>query len=211
MSEEEQAQPEEQQEAQEQPQAQQQVPDGYLSPDEVKAIVGREVAKAKRSAKRAQPKPQETTIEAEQPDMAALLAEAVATATAPLHEKIDELSAKSAESEYASAVAGLEISDQRKEELKVMFSASRELFDKAVAAERAKDAPPEPKGPGYNGLGAPNPVPNSERLSQPHTWTRDEINTMKANGTFLANVKKYSQALPGSGGGLFPAKTPGKK
>lgn len=210
MSEETQAQPEDQIEAQEQLQDQQQVPEGYLSPDEVKAIVGREVAKAKRSVKRAQPKQQETTPEAVQP-VAEIIEAAVAAATGPLQEQLAELQSKAGAAEFTGAIAGLEISEQRAAELKALYNADRGLFDSAIAAERAKDAPPAPKGPGYNGLSAPSPVPDSERLAQPHRWTRDEINAMKENGTFLQNVRKYESGLQGSGGRLFPAKTPGKK
>lgn len=193
------------------PPAEPQIPEGYLSQDEVNNIVAREVAKERRKAKRAQPKPQEAAASAEH-DIAEIVQAAVQAATTPLAERIDSMQQEQAAvktaAEFKVAIAGLEMNDEDTSMLRTLFEHNRAAFDSAVKARRAADLPPEPKGPGPSNIPAPSPTPAADRLGNPVTWDKDTIARLQADGTFLQRIKEHRARLPGAGGGLFAPKTP---
>src|SRR6056297_1160289 len=115
------------------------------------------------------------------------------------------------ERSFSEAISGIpEIDEDEREVLKLAFTGNREVFDRRVAAHRAKHSPPEPKGPGFDGIGAPNPIPAAERATNPNEWTADDVARFRADGSFLRRLKDYRSTLPGGGRGLFPAKNPAK-
>ena len=117
--------------------------------------------------------------------------------------------ARESEQNFAASVAGLEMDADTRETFKTLFENNHDLFSRQVASLRAKDQPPAPTGE-FAGLAAPNPVPNLERATDPLSWTSEDIAVMRKDGTFLKRVQAHANSLPGGGGGLFPAKTPGK-
>lgn len=125
--------------------------------------------------------------------------------------RLDAMAAQTETANFESAVSGLAVSDDERKMLSLAYKSDRELFDRKVAALRTNPAaPPEPKGPGFSGVGAPNPQPTHERETNPLAWTKDDIAVMQKEGTFLKRLKEYRNTLPGGGGGLFPAKNPMK-
>lgn len=191
-----------------------QVPAGYFSQEQVNAIVAREVARTKRAASKAQPK-KETTTSIERMDLSEQIRAAVSNAIGPVTEQLEAMKAEThaakMANEFMVATEGLSISESDKGMLQTLFQHNREAFDAQVKARKSVDAPPEPRGNGVSAIPAPNPTPSADRLGAPHTWSKDDVARMRADGTLLSNVKKYRDSLPGGGGGLFPAKNPGKK
>ncbi len=174
---------------------------------ELNKIVAREVAKAKRSVKKAQPSTQqEPSISTEQ------------TADPRLDIVLEKLAAfeeankaKEQQSAFLADVAGLHLSDVDKDAARVLHGASPDLFAKFIADRKSADAPPAPQGPGFSGIPAPNAIPTSDRQTNPIDWTQEDIAVMRKNGTFLKRVNEYKAGLPGGAGGLFPVKNPIKK
>jgi hypothetical protein len=73
------------------------------------------------------------------------------------------------------------------------------------------DMPPEKKGPGFHGIGAPNAIPPLQRKTSPQDWTQDDVAQLRARGEFLPRIKAYRNTLPGGTSNLFPAKDRGGK
>ena len=128
-------------------------------------------------------------------------------------ERLDAIEAKSAAAESANAFAletsGITLTESDKAIAKTLFEHNKPAFDQMMKDRRAADRPPEPQGDGFDGLGAPNPVPEADRENNPFAWQADDIARMRKDGTFLPKLKAFRNTLPGSSGGLFPAKNPG--
>ncbi len=186
-------------------------PPGF-SQEEVNNIVARELAKQERKLKKAlQPQQQETTIDIGQSPAILALAEQIKEIGGLVKGTVEKAAQSEKEALFAADTAGLTLSDAKKKSLMVL-QAHPDLYAAELAELKAKDSPPAPKGPGFNGTGAPNAVPNAADPTNPQSWSADEIASMRANGTFLSNLKAYRTNLPGGSGGLFPLKSPkGKK
>lgn len=156
--------------------------------------------KAKQQAKAAtqQTKQEPTTDAGDNPQMTELV------------RMVQGLAEKQAASEsavaFAADTAGLTISETDKALLKATQSSNPELYAAKLAECRAADQPPPAKGPGFTSAGAPAATTRGPDLNSIVSWTKDDIQAMKTAGTFRENLKKARKAMPGGGGGLFPAK-----
>lgn len=164
--------------------------------------------KAKAAAKAAQPIKQEPTTSVEHdpakpPEWAASLIQSNAEMRA-------ELTATKNATEFTKATAGVNLSEADMAVATTLFEHNREAFDSMIKNKLAEDQPPAPQGAGVNGLPAPNPQPAADRETNPINWTKDDVAKLKASGEFLPKIKAYRARMPGGGGGLFPAKNPGK-
>lgn len=151
----------------------------------------------------AEPKSQEPATDAVEDRLSEMMAR--------IEERAAALEAKEIEADYRTAVGGVSVDESRAKYLRWAFEHDREAFDAEVKALRAPDLPPEKKGPGFNSPGAPNGVAPGTISDDPRTWSADVIAQKRKDGTFLNDMNKWRDSLPGGGGGLFPAKTPGKK
>lgn len=158
-----------------------------------------EAQMAQSQTQNAPPAPSNTD---EPPEWAAALIQS----NAELRAKVEATENASA---FSAATAGVTMSESEQAIAQTLFEHNRPAFDAMVKEKLAVDQPPEAKGPGFNSPGAPAATPRAPDASAPSTWTRDDIASMQANGTFLSNLKKHRQSL-GGGGAFFPAKDPKK-
>jgi hypothetical protein len=92
----------------------------------------------------------------------------------------------------------------------------REAYKAGIADARATMPPPvnpndmplPPRGPGFYGIAAPNPVPTQPDPTQPSSWSKDDISMMVEKGEFLSALKDHRRRMRGN---IFPAKKMGKK
>ena len=92
-------------------------------------------------------------------------------------------------------------------------SGGQAAFDRL--ASRLKPAPaaaeksPEAKPSGtYASPGAPSGAPADVLERDASKWSRDHVERLKADGTFLQELEKYRASLPGGGGGVFRKRIP---
>lgn len=182
--------------------------------EQVNALLAKErnvaTRKAKAAVKAAQQPKQETTTDAGDDSKISALAESVQALTGLVQGTIDKQTASESAQAFAQDTAGLQISDTDKAVLKTLREHSPEVYAAKLGEYRAVDQPPQPKGEGLRTPGAPSATPNAPDMSSPTSWTKDDIAVMRKEGTFLTNLKKARNAMPGGGGGLFPAKNPAK-
>ena len=169
-------------------------------------IVAREVAKAKRAAKRS--------------------AKEEKSEAAPSNEGLDEIRGQlSALTELVTGVAtkqqegernaqfeldtqGLEIDDTDRRTLKVLKAHDPDLYAAKLEALKSVQAPPAAKGdrpyrgPGQGG-DPPTGTPDPDDMT---SGTKDDIDDMMKIGVFRENLNRARNKMPGGRGGLFPAK-----
>lgn len=179
--------------------------------EQVNALLKKERSIAMRKAKQAQPtaqvQQQETTTDIGDHPMFRAMAEQIGQLTGLVQGTIEKSTKAEQAAKFAADTAGLTLSEAKKQSL-IVLQAHPDLYAAELAELRAVDTPPPAKGPGFTGTGAPNAVPNAPDPSHPQSWSKDEIATMRANGTFLSNIKAYRSSMPGGSGGLFPLKSP---
>lgn len=174
--------------------------ESVFTQSELNSIVAREVAKAKRSVKKAQPTKQEPTASTGESF------EAIAALTAQVEALTQMTTARAADEDFAAKVAGIEMDSDERASLRLAFSGNPELFARQVAKHKAKHEPPVVEGEAFAGIGAPNPIAAQDRETNPMEWTADTVARYRADGTFLKRIADYKATLPGGSGGLFKAK-----
>lgn len=122
-----------------------------------------------------------------------------------------EREADKIEAGFLSEMSGVDVSETDRKMLRVVYEHDREAFFAKVKEVRAAHMPPERKGAGVNTPAAPNGAMPGAVSEIPSEWSADVVAAKRAAGTFLSDIAKYRASLPGGGGGLFPAKVPGKK
>jgi hypothetical protein len=180
-----------------------QPPEPVFTQAEVNNIVAREVSKAKRTAKKAQPiKPQEPTTSVGDSS------EAIQALSEKFQTLAEMVTAQVTDKEFETKTAGLSMDSDDRATLKLSFQNDPELFSRQVAKMKAKDLPPAPKGEeGFKGIGAPNPIAAQDRETDPNNWDADTVARYRAEGTFLKRIADHKATLPGGSGGLFKPKS----
>jgi hypothetical protein len=168
---------------------------------ELNNIVAREVAKAKRSVKKAQP-----TIKQQEPTTSAGESDAIKALTEQFQSLASLVSDQVTEKEFEAKTSGLQMDGDDRASLKLSFQSDPELFSRQVAKMKAKHEPPAPKGEGFSGIGAPNPIAAQDRETDPMNWDADTVARYRADGTFLKRIADHKATLPGGSGGLFKPK-----
>ncbi len=77
-------------------------------------------------------------------------------------------------------------------------------------AAAAPTEPPAPTGPGYKSPGAPAGAPPEVLDRDATKWSKDYIERLRENGTFLQELDKFRGSLPGGGNGVFRKRIPTK-
>lgn len=178
--------------------------------EQMNAAAAKAAAKAKRQVRRemetqmAQPKTTEPTALPAQPDEPpAWAAEFIADVKEiKAHRESEEV-----DNNFSAAISGLELDGDDRESLRLSFEHNPDLFARKLAKLKSVHLPPEPKGPGFNGIGAPSPVPSSELDGNPSSWDADTVARYRADGSFLNRIEAHKRKLPGGSGGLFKAKS----
>jgi hypothetical protein len=149
-------------------------------------------------------------------------------ALAEVMEKQAALEARLAKAEadkaYAETVANLHLTPEQRAELRDLFDPAKpDAFTERVqrlglgkAPEPAKQEtapPPEenpvPNGKQYQSPGAPAGARTDEVFESDATkWSKDYIDRLREQGTFLEEVEKYKRSLPGGSNSLFRRRIP---
>ena len=177
-----------------------------FSQEQVNALLAKERATATRKAKQTPKAPTKEQPQNVPNDAIAMLTEQVSALTGLVQASTDKQIAQEASNAFIADTASLNISDTDKAVLKTLKEHSPETYQAKLKEYRSVDNPPDPKGPGHITPGAPSAKPAEADMTQPTSWSRDDIDAMHAAGTFKANLKKARAALPGGRGNLFPAK-----
>lgn len=180
---------------------------------EVEALLAKEAAKAKRRVKRElESKMTEAPKNNQEPTTDAGESPVVQELREKLERLEAETQARNLESDFLRMAAGADLDDVETDMVRTMIEVGKVEQAKAyLDRKRAADQPPQRKGPGPNTPAAPNGAAPGTVSDNPMDWPADVIAQKRANGTFLGSLNDYRSKLPGGGGGLFPAKTPGKK
>lgn len=81
---------------------------------------------------------------------------------------------------------------------------------KAIAPQTKKDDSPIPGAP-YQSPGTQSSLPREADVSDPNSWTRDDIARLRKEGRFLDLLDEYAANLPGGHGNVFSAKRSRRK
>jgi len=182
---------------------------GMLTQEQLTKAVQRAKAQAKRQALREFEEQHQQKQNANQANeqsssstMDAMLAEMQALKT-----QISTLATASAENvakqEFELKTNGLSMSESQAKIAKTLFNHDRESFDSMLADLHKVDSPAKPKTGEHTGIGTPGIVPTQPSLMSPHEWTRDDVESLRADGSFLDKIEQYRRNLPGGSGGLF--------
>ncbi len=187
---------------------------GSFSAEQVTELIKKAKAQAGRSAERRVRAEMSTKTETQPPEQATQPPNDQLT---DLMSKVESLGEKLLQSEndrsFAERIQGLAVTDKQRNVLRNAYSADdSSQFDSLVdafgitagdATQPETEAAPTYQSPG--GVSAP-PVELTERDAT--RWTRDHIDRMKENGTFLSRLEQYRDSLPGGGNGVFRRRIP---
>lgn len=112
-------------------------------------------------------------------------------------------------SEFTSAIVGLTMDENEAAIAPTLFKHDKTQFEALVARVKLRDAPPDPKGPGFQSPGAPAPNAVTGIGTDPKDWSADDVEVLRASGQLLPTLKNHRDGLTGGRGKLFPAKIPG--
>lgn len=190
---------------------------------EVDAIVAKAKSKAEKAAEKrltqtaptAQPNtpPAATAAPAGETDLASQLAQ--------LTQRLDQSEADRAFAETIATVGG---DIEKLKELRPLFDPNKpdafiekaKKLGLAAAPPRKGDDDDEDDGnPGnsqapsmFRSPGAPSGPPSGVIENDPTKWTKDYIQRLRADGTFLKEIEKWAETLPGGGNGVFRKRIP---
>jgi hypothetical protein len=179
-------------------------PERTFTQEEVTKLLAKEYSKGKSKGKR------EAKAELESKPV-----ETKAKETEPKEELVSraELDAFRAELELERKLSGKELSEEELQTIRENPSAADALIEAYMnkaekppaVAETESASPPEPAQdtPG-SARGAPAHVREMDALK----WTRDDVERMVRDGTFLQRVNEYRDSLPGGANGIFRRRIP---
>lgn len=127
-----------------------------------------------------------------------------------LNEQLSTLSARLAESEFATKVAGLALDEKQKGVLKALWNpAAPEAMDAAIEAFGVgKPKPATSTAPPAYSPAAANGAPDGAMERDATKWTSDYIAQLRADGKFRERLEEYRNSLPGGGADLFRKRIP---
>ena len=123
----------------------------------------------------------------------------------------DRLDDRDATDGFATATAGLQLTDEAQATLRSLWTPDNpEAFRKVAESMATATADPDAPPPGDTfGGGAPTMAAGHVRSNEPREWTADDVARMRSDGTFLAEVRKWKTSLGGGHAPVFGRKKVG--
>jgi len=176
-----------------------------FSQAELDAIVAKRVAKAEKSAeKRVRQEIEGQPAQKKDPQPA--------SGSEDLAAKLAALEAKAA---WHEAVAELDWKPTKDdaELLRDAFKsggadAMQKLANRLKPQDAAKEETKVDDSAKYKSPGAPSGAPSDVLERDATKWSRDHIERLRSEGSFLKELEKYRGSLPGGGGGVFRKRIP---